>query len=757
MNQRQPPEAHGDSPLHRPAPHESALLHATGAATYVDDLPDPPALLHAAVVASPAARGVIRGIHATDAFAVPGVVGAWFASDIPGEGTIGPIVHDEPLLADGEVHAVGQAVAVVAAETHDAARRGAARVRLDIDPLHPIVGIDAAIAAGSFHTAPHVIARGDVDAALAGAALRLSGEVRSGAQDHFYLETQCALVEPVEHGGYRVRSSTQHPTEIQRMVARVLGIAEHLVSVEVPRLGGGFGGKESQATQVACLAALVAHRTGRPCKLRLERDEDALLTGRRHPFLARWEAGFDDQGRLLGLRADLYSDGGWTVDLSGPVLDRALFHVENTSYVPAVRLAGRVCRTNTASNTAFRGFGGPQGMLVIADALNAAAEVLGLDPAEIRRRNAYGDAPRDRTPYDQVVAHNRLPRIFDELLDSSDYAARRAAIDDFNAGGGRTRRGIGLQTVKFGISFTKSLLNQAGALVLVYADGTVQCNHGGVEMGQGLHTKIQAVCADALGIARDRVRVMPTSTEKVPNTSATAASSGSDLNGEAVRRACAVLVERMAPVRDLLRRELDREPTFAEVATRCWLERISLAATGFYATPGIAYDPEVGQGTPFHYFAFGGAVVEIEVCGWTGGYRLRRVDILHDVGNSLVPTIDRGQVEGAFVQGFGWLTMEEALFDDGGRPITLGPSTYKVPALGDVPEDFRVTLLDRADQPGVVGGSKAVGEPPFMLAIGALTALRHAIGSFGPRRPVPLAIPATPEAVLRAIHAVRDG
>lgn len=742
------------SPLHQPARHESGELHVTGAAAYVDDLAEPPNLLHAAVVPSRVARGVLRSVDASAAMAIEGVVGVWVASDIPGDPRIGPIVHDEPLLAQGEVHSVGQAIAVVAATDFEAARAGAAAVDVEIDPLPPIVGIDAAIVAESFHTAPHVIARGDVDAAMRAAPVQLSGEVRSGAQDHFYLETQAALVEPEEHGCFRVRSSNQHPTEIQRMVARILGIGDHQVVSQVPRAGGGFGGKESQATQTACMAALVAFHTGRPCKLRLERDEDALLTGRRHPYLCRWKAGFDEQGRILALQADLFSDGGWTIDLSGPVLDRALFHAENTSFVPAIRLTGRVCRTNTASNTAFRGFGGPQGMLVITDALNSVAEKLGLDPMEVRRLNAYGEAPRDRAPYGQVVENNRLPRIFDELLASSDYAERRAAIEAFNARGGKVRRGIGFHPVKFGISFTKSLLNQAGALVLVFADGTVQCNHGGVEMGQGLHTKMQAVCADALGVEREAVRVMTTSTDKVPNTSATAASSGSDLNGAAVLEACRKLVDRMAPVRELLQIELGREPTFPEVALRCWLDRISLSATGFYATPGILYDEAVGQGTPFFYYAFGGAVTEIEVNGWTGEYRLRRVDILHDVGNPLVPTVDRGQVEGAFVQGYGWLTMEEYLQTDDGRPITLGPSTYKVPALGDVPVDFRVELLDRADQPDVVGGSKAVGEPPFMLAISAVTALRHAIASYGPRRPVQLALPATPEAVLRAIVGV---
>jgi len=650
---------------------------------------------------------------------------------------------------------VGQVVAVVVADDHETAQFAAAAVQVAYEPLPPIVGIDAAIAAGSFLTEPHVIARGDPQSAIVSAPIQLSGEVRSGSQNHFYLETQVALVEPEEDGCYRVFSSTQHPTEIQRMVAHVLGIGAQRVRCEVPRLGGGFGGKESQATHWACLAALAVHRLGRPVKLRLERDQDALCTGNRHPFLCRWEAGFDDAGRILALTADLFSDGGYSTDLSGPVLDRALFHVDNAYYVPQLRFEGRVCRTHAASNTAFRGFGGPQGMLVVEDALNAVAEVTGQDPAEVRRLNLYGEDARADTPYGQVVAGNRLPRIDAELSASSDYAGRRAQIDAFNAAGGSVRRGIGFQPVKFGISFTKSVLNQAGAMVLVYADGTVQCCHGGVEMGQGLHTKMKAVCAHELGVPLAAVRVMHTATDKVPNTSATAASAGADLNGAAIKEACGQIRARMAPIAEALAVELGRPPTFPEVALRCWLSQVSLSAHGYYATPGIAYDPAAGRGTPFHYYAFGAAVTEIEVCSWTGEYRVLRVDILHDVGDSLVPTIDLGQVEGAFIQGLGWLTMEEHRVSPQGRPITLGPSTYKVPAIGDAPLDFRVALLDRAPQPSVIGGSKAVGEPPFMLAISAITALRHAVASHGSVRPVPLSLPATPEAVLRAIEHQR--
>jgi xanthine dehydrogenase large subunit len=652
-------------------------------------------------------------------------------------------------------------------------------VRVEYGVLPAIFGIEAAIAAGSFIAPPHVIARGDVEAALAGSPVRVTGEVRTGAQDHFYLETQAALAVPGEDGNLHVYSSTQHPTEVQNEVAAVLGRGAHEIVCEVPRMGGGFGGKESQATPFACLAALAAVHTGRAAKVWLSRERDMRITGKRHPFLGRYDAGFDGEGRILALRVELWSDAGFSADLSLPVLDRALFHLDNAYYVPALRFAGQACRTNLPSNTAFRGFGGPQGMVVVEDAIQRVAERLGLDPAVVRERNYYGAAPRDRAPYGEEVPfeHNRLPRIHAELLRSSDYDARRRGIEAWNARSPWVKRGIGLQPVKFGISFTKGVLNQAGAYVLVYADGTVQCNHGGTEMGQGLHTKMRAVCAQELGVPTAAVRIMDTATDKVPNTSATAASSGSDLNGQAVREACEVLRERLrgvaAELLGLAEAQAEalrfcggaithpssaRSLTFAEVATAAWLRRVPLSATGFYATPGVAYDHATGSGTPFFYYAYGAAVCEVEVNGLTGEHRMLRADLLHDVGDSLVPTIDRGQVEGAFVQGVGWLTCEEVLVTADGHPVTLGPSTYKIPAVGDVPLDFRVELLQGAPQPGVIGGSKAVGEPPFMLAIAVVTALRHAIAGFGAgpgTMEVELALPATPEAILRAVERQR--
>ncbi|MEZ4241057.1 MAG: xanthine dehydrogenase molybdopterin binding subunit [Myxococcota bacterium] len=752
------------SVLHQSAPHESGLGHATGSARYVDDLPTPPGLLHGVFVTSPAPRGRLRGVDTAAARAMPGVAAVLTAGDVPGDPMIGPIVHDEPVLAVDEVMYVGQPVALVLADTREAARRAAAAVTVDVDPLPAVLTVDDALAADRFFGDDHVIARGDLAAAFAAAAVVVEAGVASPAQDHFYLETQGALA-IADEDAVTVWSSTQHPTEIQRMAARVLGWSDARVSCVVPRLGGGFGGKESQATAFGALAALGAVRTGRPTKVWLDRHEDMLITGKRHPFRTAYRAAFDADGRILALDADVVSDGGCTADLSLPVLDRCLFHLDNAYFLPAVRLRGRVAHTDKASNTAFRGFGGPQGLLVVEDALERAAGRLGLDPVEIRRRNYYGEAPRDRTPYGQEVPAARALAMTDRLCAGADYAARRAEIDAFNAGARHVRRGLGFAPVKFGISFTNSLLNQAGALVLVYADGSVQLNHGGTEMGQGLHTKMVAVCADIFGIRPDDVRAMPTSTEKVPNTSATAASSGSDLNGQAVREACEAVRARMATVAGA---RLGAEPdelvfaggevtapsgdtvAFADLARQCWVEQVSLSATGFYRTPGIAYDRAAGAGTPFFYFAYGVALAEVELCCLTGEHRVRRIDVVHDVGDSLVPSIDVGQVEGALVQGMGWLTGEDVLYGPDGAVRTLGPSTYKVPAAGDVPLDLRVELLPDAAQPGTIGGSKAVGEPPFMLAIAVWNALRDAVRAAG--RPEPeLARPATPEALLRAL------
>jgi xanthine dehydrogenase large subunit len=774
------PEA--KSPLYAPALHESGLKHTSGEALYVDDLPMPPGTLTGHVIASPHAHARLVRWDARKARALPGVHAVLFAQDIPGMNDVSPVrgVHDEPLLAVGEVHCIGQSVALVVAESAAVCRQAAALVELEYEVLPACLTIREAIEKNAFIPHPffpstHVIRRGEPEAALIAAPVRIQGECMTGAQDHFYLETQASLAVMEEDGAVRLWSSTQHPSEVQEKVAEVLKLGRHQVTVEVPRMGGGFGGKETQAAPFAALAALGAYYTRRPVKVWLNRDQDMEQTGKRHPFWARYDAGFSAEGQLLALKAELVSDGGWSNDLSHAILDRALFHMDNAYFLPNVEVSGRVARTNQPSNTAFRGFGGPQGMYVVEEVITRAAERLGLDPAEVRRRNYYREAPENQTHYGQAVEGNRLPRIHAELMTSSEYARRRAEIDQFNASSRWTKRGIAYQPVKFGISFTTSFLNQAGALVVIYADGTVQLNHGGTEMGQGLHTKMRAVCAHELGLPVEHVRVMTTATDKVPNTSATAASSGSDLNGMAVKAACETLRERLRPIAaKLLQAEGEAERvvfsggkasvtgraqssvSFEEVTRAAYGAQVSLSATGYYRTPNIGYDRMTGRGKPFHYYAFGGAVVEVEVSGLTGEHRIRRVDILHDVGSSLVPTIDKGQVEGGFIQGVGWLTCEEVLIDAKGRLLTHSPDTYKIPALGDAPEDFRVALLERAPQDDTIHGSKAVGEPPFMLAIGAVTALRHAIAAFGPpRTEVQLASPATPEAILRAVETAR--
>ena len=761
------------TPLHQPALHESGLKHTTGEARYVDDLPAPPRMLVGQVVVSPHARAKILRRDGAKARAVPGVHAVYFAEDVPGLNDVGPVVHDEPLFATSEVQFLGQSVALVVGESYEACRAGVKAVEVDYQPLPAILTIEAAESAGAWLSEPHVMERGDVALGLRSAALRFSGDVRTGAQDHFYLETQVTLALPEEGGSLRLLSSTQHPSEVQAIVAHVLHLGRHQVTVEVPRMGGGFGGKETQAAPFAAMAALAALKLQRPVKVWLNRDQDMVQTGKRHPFRCRFEAGFSPDGALLALDAFLVADGGFSTDLSRAILDRGMFHSDNAYFLPNVRLKGLVAKTNLPSNTAFRGFGGPQGMALIEDVMSRAAERLGLDPAKVRARNFYGPAPRNVTPYHQEVKDCRIERVWQELLDSSDYAARRAAVDAFNRGSPWNKRGLAITPVKFGISFTTSFLNQAGAYVVVYADGTAQLNHGGTEMGQGLHTKMLAIAAHELGIPPERIRAMTTATDKVPNTSATAASSGSDLNGQAVKQACETLRQRLTPVaaqllgvaepdvefaggRVFARGRPEAALPFEKVTQEAYLAQVSLSAAGYYRTPDISYDRAKGRGKPFHYFAYGAAVSEVELSGLTGEHRLRRVDILHDVGSSLVPTIDLGQVEGGFIQGLGWLTCEEVLFDDKGYLRTHSPDTYKIPAFGDAPVDFRVKLLEGAPQPDVIHGSKAVGEPPLMLALSAVAALRHAVAAFGrPGAEVELSMPCTPEAILRAVERSR--
>jgi xanthine dehydrogenase molybdopterin binding subunit/xanthine dehydrogenase small subunit len=766
-----PTHHRGDaSPLYKEGAHESAQRHANGAAMYVEDVATKQSSLVVELLASSHAHARITKRCAASARQVPGVRAVLFASDIPGDNLVGPIIHDEPLLAEDEVHYAGQAIAVVVAENYAAARAGVAAIDIEYESLPAINNIAEALQAESFLSENHVIARGDVETALSGAAVLISGEISSGGQDHFYLETQASLATPEENGCMHLLSSTQHPTEVQRMVALVLDKGSHEVGCETPRLGGAFGGKESQAANYACLAALGAQAVDEPVLVWLNREQDMAFTGKRHPFFSRYQAGFSDEGDLLALKVEIFADGGWTTDLSPGVHDRALFHLDNAYFIPNLHFSGRVCRSNRPSNTAFRGFGGPQGMLVVEEVINRFAESTGLDPAAVRARNYYEEGGRDWAPYGQKIEEIRLQRLHAELLESSDYDQRKEEIASFNEENVYLKRGLAFQPIKFGISFTVSVLNQAGALVLVYSDGSAQINHGGTEMGQGLHSKMGAVAAECLGLPSRRVRVMHTHTEKVPNTTPTAASSGSDLNGAAVADACNKIIERMRPVAATL---LDCSPEdvhfeagkvfsgakskdFAQVAAECWAQHISLSATGFWATPGVAYDRDSGTGTPFFYFAYGAAVSEVELNGLTGEHRVRRVDILHDAGNPLLPSIDLGQVEGAFIQGMGWLTNEEVIFRDDGSCLTVGPSTYKIPSIGDTPAEFNVRLLERAANERVIGGSKAVGEPPFPLAISVLSALRHAVQAFGPKRKqVELAIPATPEALLRAVDHQR--
>jgi len=758
--------------------HESAVAHVTGSALYVDDVARRRDMLEVWPVTSPHAHARITSIDVSEALAEAGVACVLTAKDVPGMNDVGAVRHDEPLFAETEVLFHGQVVALVVGTSAELCRRAAAKVKVGYEALPAILGAREAIAKGSFHSQPHVIRRGDCDAALAASPHRLEGDFDIGGQEHFYLESHAAWAESGEDGEMFVSSSTQHPTEVQAVVGHVLDLPRNKITVQSPRMGGGFGGKETQGNAWAAKVALASKITGRPVRVQLDRDIDMMVTGKRHPFYARYDIGFDGDGRLLAARIDLFADGGWALDLSESICDRGVFHLDNAYYVPAVTFTGRVAKTNVCSHTAFRGFGGPQGMLVIEEVLDRVARRLGLDPEVVRERNLYrGTGETNTTHYGQELGDERIPRIWSALVASSKLAERRAACEAFNAKSAHIKRGIAITPVKFGISFTATWLNQAGALVLVYRDGTVQVNHGGTEMGQGLYTKVKGVAMRELGVPGDVVRVMRTQTDKVPNTSATAASSGSDLNGAAVKAACVILRERLAPIAaELLAAESSvtvpeaavvfeggfaRAPqvpgvtiAFERIVERAYMKQIQLSASGFYRTPGIGYDKSKGKGKPFYYFAYGAAVSEVEVDGYSGMKRVLAVDILHDVGESLNPGIDRGQIEGAFVQGMGWLTGEELTWGEDGRLLTHSASTYQIPSIGDAPERFEVAFLTNAAQDGVIHGSKAVGEPPLMLAISVREALRDAIAAFGaPGGDVPLAAPATHEAIRGAIKA----
>ena len=762
------------SPVGQRKSHESAVAHVSGTAIYTDDQREPAGMLSLYPVLSLHARATISQLDIAPALTVAGCITVLTAADVPGENNTGVIVHDEVLLPTDEVSYYGQVVAWAVGETETAAREAAAKIVVEYAPLPALKTVPEAIAAQSYHNDLQVIRRGDPDLALTQAAHSFAGEVEIGGQDHFYLETQTSWVVPDGEGNIQVFASTQHPTETQAIVARILGLPENRVICTCLRMGGAFGGKESQANPFAAAAALATYKTGRPVRVRLRRHHDMLITGKRHGFLGQYEVGFDPDGKITTLKATLTADGGWSLDLSPPVLARAMLHIDNAYYIPNLVVEGRIAKTNRVSNTAYRGFGGPQGMIVIEEVVDRIARILNLPPDLVRERNFYhGEGETSTTHYDQEIVDNRIARVWQEAKDQSGYGDRQEAVTTFNATSPYQKRGLAITPVKFGISFNKVQYNQAGALVLIYTDGSIQLNHGGTEMGQGLHTKMIQVAAKALGVKVERLRMMHTSTDKVPNTSATAASSGSDLNGQAVKDACKTLRDRMAAVavrmlnldapEDMVfeddwiycRTYPSARISFDEVVQQTYNERISLAATGFYRTPNIFWDAKLSKGRPFYYFAYGAAVCEVEVDGFTGTFKLRQVDIVHDVGESLNPLVDKGQIEGAFVQGMGWLTMEELVWDGEGRLRTFAPSTYKIPTISEVPEQFTVHLLERAAQDGVIYGSKAVGEPPFMLAMAVREAIRAAVAAFGSANYVPLALPATPEATLWAIENVR--
>lgn len=759
--------------VHRDLIHDSAAKHVVGAADYTDDIAEPIGTLHAYFGTSAVAHGRITTMDLSAVKAAPGVIEVLTAEDVPGVNDVSPTgKHDEPLFAKDIVEFWGQVVFAVVAETRDQARRAATLVKLEYEALGHALEADEAIAKGYPDvTDPMTLQRGDLAQGQAEATHRLSGQMRIGGQDHMYLEGHIAFAMPGEDDDVIVHCSTQHPSEAQHMVAHVLGVPNNAVVVNVRRMGGGFGGKESQMNQFAAVAALAAKRLKRPVKIRPDRDQDMESTGKRHDFVVDYDVAFDDAGRINAVDAQFAARCGWASDLSGPVTDRALFHADNAYFYPHVRLQSRPMKTNTVSNTAFRGFGGPQGVVGAERMIEEIAYALGKDPLEVRKANFYGQADRNITPYHQKVEDNVIGRLVEELEESSDYQARREAILEHNAKGGIIRKGIALTPVKFGISFTATWFNQAGALVHIYNDGSIMLNHGGTEMGQGLNTKIAQVVAEAFQVDIDRVKITKTTTEKVPNTSATAASSGTDLNGMAALDACeqikARLVSWAAEAWAVAEEDVtfapnmvrvgDEEFSFNDFISAAYMARVQLSAAGFYKTPKIHWDRAKGQGRPFYYFAYGAAMAEVSVDTLTGEYQVDRADVLHDVGKSLNPVLDKGQVEGAFIQGMGWLTSEELVWDEAGRLRTHAPSTYKIPLAGDIPREFNVKLADWSENRELtIKRSKAVGEPPFMLPVCVFEALGMAVASVANYRECArLDAPATPERVLMAVERLR--
>ncbi len=750
----------------RSNPHESARAQVAGAATYVDDIPEIKGTLHAAPVLSTVAHGRLRGVDTRAALAMPGVHAVLLAADIPGDPILAAFGQDEPIFAIDTVQHIGQVVGVVVADTAMQARRAARKVVLDITPLPAVLTVHEAHAAKSYVLPPVHVARGDAAKGIASAAHTLNGQFEVGGQEHFYLEGQIAYVVPQEQQQWLVYSSTQHPGEVQHWVSHALGLPNALVRVECRRMGGGFGGKETQAGHLAVWAALAAHKLRCPVKLRMDRDDDFMVTGKRHPFAYNYTVGFDATGLITGLQLTLLANCGFSADLSGPVADRAVFHSDNAYFLSDVAIASYRCKTNTQSHTAFRGFGGPQGVIAIETILGDIARHLGLDPLDVRLRNLYGTEDRNVTHYQMTVEDNIARPLMTTLAQTSNYRARRDAIARWNQTSLVIKRGLALTPVKFGISFTATLFNQAGALVHVYTDGSVQVNHGGTEMGQGLHTKVAQIVADELGVPFERVLVTASDTAKVPNASATAASSGTDLNGRAAQYAARTVRNNLAAFVGGLDAcgagavsfaggQITTPKTtraFDDVVKAAYANRIQLWSDGFYRTPKIHYDKTTLTGRPFYYFSYGAACTEVAIDTLTGESRVLKVDILHDVGTSINPAIDIGQIEGGFVQGMGWLTTEQLVWNDKGYLATHAPSTYKIPATGDVPAHFKVDLWPEPNREDNVGGSKAVGEPPFMLAISVWEALREAVASASGEAAVQMDAPATAENVLRALR-----
>ncbi|MCS0582217.1 xanthine dehydrogenase molybdopterin binding subunit [Massilia pinisoli] len=751
--------------------HESARLHVLGQADYTDDIAEVRGTLHAALGLSSKAHARILDIDFADVLSSRGVRAVLTAKDIPGTNDCGPIIHDDPILADGLVQYIGQPIFVVVADSHDLARRAAKKAKVTYEELPAILTPQAARAAGSYVLPPMRLTRGDAETAFERAPLRVQGELYVGGQEQFYLEGQISYAIPQENDGMLVLCSTQHPSEMQHVVAHALGLHSHNIVVECRRMGGGFGGKESQSALWAAAASIAAKRLGRAVKLRADRDDDMMVTGKRHCFHYLYEVGYDDSGRILAAKVDMVSRAGYSADLSGPVATRAICHFDNTYYLSDCDIRAAAGKTNTQSNTAFRGFGGPQGAIAIEYIIDEIARNLGKDSLDIRKLNFYDKIDRNITPYGQPVVDNVIHELVGELETTSEYRARRAAINAYNATSPVLKKGLALTPVKFGIAFNVTHLNQAGALVHVYVDGSILVNHGGTEMGQGVNTKVMQVVAHELGVDLTRVRIAATNTSKVANTSATAASTGADLNGKAAQDAARQIRERLAAfaaeqyggdVADV-RFVADtvfangHEVPFGELVAKAYLSRVQLWSDGFYATPNLHWDPKTMTGNPFFYFAYGAAVAEVVIDTLTGEWKLLRADALYDAGNSLNPAIDIGQVEGAFIQGMGWLTTEELWWNAQGKLMTHAPSTYKIPGVSDCPDAFTVKLFNNRNVADSIHRSKAVGEPPLLLPFSVFLALRDAISAVGDHKVnPPLCAPATSEAILDAVSFVEQ-